>query len=182
MDVDLVTRAQQGDREAFARLAGQMTPSFLSIAHRILRDIGLAEDATQLAMLNIWKGLPRLRELERFDAWSYRLLVRACYTEGRKSHRWEAPSGIWSADEDKTPDATGMVVARDELERAFRRLSVDQRAVVVLRHYHHLSMDEIAAALGIPVGTAASRLHYAIRQLRAAVEADARPIEGRVVS
>lgn len=182
MDIDLVTLAHQGDREAFARLAGRMTPSFLSIAHRILRDIGLAEDATQLAMLNIWKGLPRLREPERFDAWSYRLLVRACYTEGRKSRRWTPSAAIWSADEGQSPDPTGAVIARDELERAFRRLSLDHRAVVVLRHFRHLSMDEIADALGIPVGTAASRLHYAMRQLRAAVEADARPAERRVVS
>ena len=131
-------------------------------------------------MIDIWKGLPKLREPERFEAWSHRLLVRACYSEeadgvGRQ------PWACW-INEARTPDTTGAVVDRDELERAFRRLSVDHRAVIVLRHYRHLTIDEIAEVLGIAVGTAASRLHYAMRELRAAVEADARPAEGTVVS
>jgi RNA polymerase sigma-70 factor, ECF subfamily len=182
MDIELVNRARHGDREAFARLAEAMTPPFLSVAHRILRDIGLAEDATQRAMMNIWIGLPRLKEPERFDAWSHRLLVRACYSEGRRSRRWMPAIGLLVAPEPRTPDDTGVVLDRDELERAFRRLSLDHRTVVVLRHYRHLPLEEIAAILDIPVGTAASRLHYALRALRAALEADARPVEGRVVS
>jgi RNA polymerase sigma factor (sigma-70 family) len=182
MDREIVIRAQAGDREAFTRLAGTLTPSFLATAHRILRDIGLAEDATQRAMINIWKGLPKLREPERFEAWSHRLLVRACYSEGRRTRHWAPAMGLFDSDEARTPDTTGAVVDRDELERAFRRLSVDHRAVIVLRHYRHLTIDEIAEVLGIAVGTAASRLHYAMRELRAAVEADARPAEGTVVS
>jgi RNA polymerase sigma-70 factor (ECF subfamily) len=182
MDRETVIRAQAGDQEAFTRLAGGLTPTFLATAHRILRDIGLAEDATQRAMLNIWRGLPRLREPERFEAWSYRLLVRACYSEGRRTRHWAPAIGLFAGDESRTPDPAGAVIDRDELERAFRRLSLDHRAVVVLRHYRHLSMDEIAGALGIPVGTVASRLHYAMRELRAAVEADARPAEGRILS
>ena len=182
MDRETVIRAQAGDQEAFTRLAGELTPTFLATAHRILRDIFLAEDATQRAMLNIWRGLPRLREPDRFEAWSYRLLVRACYSEGRRTMHWAPAIGPLASDESGTPDPAGAVVARDELERAFRRLSLDHRAVVVLRHYRHLSMGEIANALGIPVGTAASRLHYALRELRAAVEADARPVAGRVIS
>jgi RNA polymerase sigma factor (sigma-70 family) len=182
MDRETVIRAQAGDQEAFTRLAGGLTPTFLATAHRILRDIGLAEDATQRAMLNIWKGLPRLREPERFEAWSHRLLVRACYSEGRRTRHWAPGIGLFAADESGTPDPVGAVIDRDELERAFRRLSLHHRAVVVLRHYRHLSMDEIADALGIPVGTVASRLHYAMRELRAAVEADARPAERRTVS
>jgi RNA polymerase sigma-70 factor (ECF subfamily) len=182
MDRETVIRAQAGDQEAFTRLAGGLTPNFLATAHRILRDIFLAEDATQRAMLNIWRGLPRLREPDRFEAWSYRLLIRACYTEGRRTRHWSPAIGLLGPDDSQTPDPAGGVVDRDELERAFRRLSLDHRAVVVLRHYRHLSMDELADALGIPVGTAASRLHYAMRELRAAVEADARLPAGRVIS
>ncbi|HEX7173552.1 MAG TPA: sigma-70 family RNA polymerase sigma factor [Candidatus Limnocylindria bacterium] len=181
MDRETVIRAQAGDQEAFARLARALTPSFLSTAHRILRDIGLAEDATQRAMLSIWKGLPRLREPDRFQAWSYRLLVRACYTEGRRSRKWAPAIGQFGPDDSRTPDPTGAVIDRDELERAFRRLSLNHRAVVVLRYYRQMSMDEIADALAISVGTAASRLHYAMRALRSAVEADARPAEGRAL-
>ena len=177
MDRETVIRAQAGDQEAFARLAAMLTPPFLSTAHRMLRDIGLAEDATQRAMMNIWKALPRLREPERFQAWSYRLLVRACYSEARRSRHWAPPIGLLGTEESRVADPSRTVIDRDELERAFRRLSLNHRAVVVLRHYRHLSMDEIADVLAIPVGTAASRLHYAMRALRSAVEADARPVE-----
>lgn len=182
MDRETVIRAQAGDQDAFTRLAAGLTPTFLATAHRILRDIFVAEDATQRAMLNIWRGLPRLREPDRFEAWSYRLLVRACYTEARRTRHWEPAIGPLAPDASGTPDPASAVVDRDELERAFRRLSLDHRAVVVLRHYRHLSMDEIADALGIPVGTAASRLHYALRELRGAVEADARPATRSVTS
>ena len=71
---------------------------------------------------------------------------------------------------------------RDALDRAFRRLTVEQRAVFVLHHHVGPALTEIADTLGIPAGTARSRLHYATRVLRAAVEADAAPVapEGRM--
>ena len=182
MDRELVTRAQQGDREAFTLLAGALTAPFLSVSHRILRDLDLAEDATQNALLNVWQRLPQLRDPDRFEAWSYRLLVRACYDEGRKASRWTSPVRMLPVGESWTVDASGVVIDRDQLERAFRRLSVDHRAVVVLRHYRHMSLDQVSDALGVPVGTVASRLHYALRELRSALEADARLDEARVMS
>jgi RNA polymerase sigma-70 factor (ECF subfamily) len=182
MDVDLVRRAQRGDREAFTRLAGALTPAFLSIAHRILRDIQLAEDATQQALLSCWQRLPQLRDPERFQAWAQRSLVHACYREDRKRHRSVQVAGLFDTDEPRVSDVAEAVIAHDVLERAFRRLSAEHRAVVVLRHYRHLSIDEIAAVLRVPAGTVASRLHYALGNMRSAVEADARPAQGRVVS
>jgi RNA polymerase sigma-70 factor (ECF subfamily) len=152
------------------------------VAHRILRDIGQAEDATQQALLNVWQRLPQLRDPERFEAWCYRLLVRACYDESRKASRWAAPLRMVPTTDSWTVDPSGMVLDRDQLDRAFRRLSIEHRAVVVLRHFRHMSTEEVADALGIPAGTAASRLHYALRELRSALEADARPADGRVVS
>jgi RNA polymerase sigma-70 factor (ECF subfamily) len=75
-------------------------------------------------------------------------------------------------------DASTNVVNRDQLERGFRRLKPEQRAAVVLRFYLDLSMPEVADALGVPLGTAKSRLFYATAALRAALEADARgPVE-----
>jgi RNA polymerase sigma-70 factor (ECF subfamily) len=71
-------------------------------------------------------------------------------------------------------DALSTIIDRDQLERGFRRLSIDHRMVVVLHHYLDLPLDRVAEALDIPVGTAASRLHYAMRGLRAALDADAR--------
>ena len=175
MDTNLVTRAQHGDEEAFASLAVAAGDRLHAVAHRILRDLDLAEDATQQALLAIWRDLPQLRDPARFDAWSYRLLVRACYAEGRRERRWSPGLRLVTANEPALPDRTSSVVDRDQLERGFRRLSIDHRAVVVLHHYLDWPLDRVADALGIPAGTARSRLHHAMRGLRAALDADARP-------
>ena len=173
MDTALVVRAKGGDEEAFANLAVGIGARLHAVAHRILRDSSLAEDATQQALLAIWRNLPRLRDPERFEAWSYRLLVHACYAEGRRSRVWR-PNLLAPADEPASMGGLPAVVDRDQLDRAFRRLSIDHRAVVVLHNYLDLTLDEVAEALGIPVGTVRSRLHHAMRGLRAALDADAR--------
>lgn len=175
MDTDLVRRAQRGDREAFGVLATGIGERMRRVAYGILRDVHLAEDATQQAALDMWRDLPQLRDPARFDAWSHRLLVRACHAEGREARRWLSASP--SASASAHGDAFATVVDRDQLERAFRRLSVDQRAVVVLRHYVDLPLDAIAEALDVPTGTVNSRLHRAMDALRAVLEADARPLE-----
>jgi RNA polymerase sigma-70 factor (ECF subfamily) len=145
------------------------------VAHNILRDMSLAEDATQQALLAIWQDLPQLRDPERFESWSYRLLVNACYGEGRKARHWEPNVRLMPNFEPTSEGDLSSVVLRDELERGFRRLSIDHRAVVVLHHFLDLPLDRVAEILGIPVGTAHSRLHHAMRGLRAALDADARP-------
>ena len=175
MDTDLVVRAQHGDEEAFASLAVAAGDRLHAVAHRILRDIELAEDATQQALLTIWRDLPQLRDPARFDAWSYRLLVRACYAEGRRT-RVRAPNlRLLPVDQPAEAEGLSAVVDRDQLERGFRRLSIDHRAVVVLHHYVDLPLDQVAEILGVPIGTVRSRLFHAMRGLRAALEADARP-------
>jgi RNA polymerase sigma-70 factor, ECF subfamily len=174
MDTDLVIRAQHGDEEAFVSLALAAGDRLHAVAQRILRDVDLAEDATQQALLSIWRDLPQLRDPARFDAWSYRLLVRACYAEGRRARQWTPGLRILPAAASQA-DESGLVIDRDQLERGFRRLSVEHRAVVVLHHYLDLSLDDVAHALGVPPGTARSRLHHAMRALRAALDADARP-------
>lgn len=148
---------------------------FLAVSHRILSDIDLAEDATQQALLSVWQDLPQLRDLARFEAWSYRLLVRACYAEGRKSRRWAPNLRLLSVDEPVAVDGLSSVVDRDQLERAFRALSLNHRTVVVLHHYLDLPLDRVADIVGVPVGTVGSRLHFATRQLRSALIADAQP-------
>jgi RNA polymerase sigma-70 factor (ECF subfamily) len=175
MDTDLVTRAQHGDEEAFASLAVAVGNRLHAVSHRILRDIDLAEDATQQALLAIWRDLPTLRDPARFDAWSYRLLVRACYAEGRRTRQWSPNLRLLPTDEPVGADSLSPVVDRDQLERGFRRLSIDHRAVVVLHHYLDLPLEEVAEAIGVPLGTVRSRLHHAMRGLRAALDADARP-------
>ena len=174
MDTDLVTRAQHGDEEAFAVIAVAVGDRLHSVAQRILRDVSLAEDATQQALLAIWRDLPMLRDPARFEAWAYRLVVRACYAEGRRAHTWQPELRLLPRDEPVQTDSARSLADRDQLDRGFRRLSVDHRAVIVLHHYLDLPVDQVADVLGVPAGTVRSRLHYAMRAMRSALEADAR--------
>ena len=173
MDRDLVERARAGDRDAFAHLVHQVSDRLYSVAFRILRDTGLAEDALQNALVMAWRQVPHLRDPDRFDAWIHRVLVNSCYIEARRTRQWTVRvRALPEQDGPTTPDASRVTADRDELERAFRRLPLDQRSVFVLHHYVGLSLVEVAETLGIPAGTARSRLHYATRTLRSAVEAD----------
>jgi RNA polymerase sigma-70 factor (ECF subfamily) len=171
VQVELVRRAQRGDEEAFAALVPAAVDRLLAVAYRILRDPDLAEDATQQAMLIAWRKLPTLREPERFDAWTYRLVVNACYAETGRGRLRLTPLRLVN-DDAAVIDSVPQTVDRDRLERGFRRLSIAHRTVVVLHLHVGLPFEEIAETLGIPVGTARSRLHYALRALRSAIEAD----------
>ncbi len=175
MDTELVVRAQRGDGAAFEELARDSVDRPHDVARSILSDTRLAEDATQQALLDIWQDLPRLREPARFEAWSYRLLVHACYDEARRERRWMPDLPPFWIGAPAGRDEIAAVVDREQLERGFRRLSVEQRAVVVLHHYRGLPLDQVADVLGIRAGTVHSRLHRAMRCLRAALDADRRP-------
>ena len=176
MERELVEQARKGDRDAFAVLVHQVSGSLFAVAQRIMRDQSLAEDALQNALVLAWRRLPHLRDAERFEAWIHRILVHACYDESQRSRQWTANVRVLPVDGPTTPDGTDRVVDRDELERAFRRLPVEQRAVFVLHHYLGLPLVEVAELLEIPAGTARSRLHYALIGLRAALTADAEPL------
>jgi RNA polymerase sigma-70 factor, ECF subfamily len=176
VDRDLVERARHGDREALAVLVHQVSDSLYAVAHRILRDPGRAEDALQNALVLAWRRIPKLRDPERFEAWIHRILVHACYDESQRAQSWTATIRVLPMNGPSTPDGTDAVADRDELERAFRRLSIEQRAVFVLHHYLGLPLVEVAPLLEIPAGTARSRLHYAIAGLRDALTADPEPI------
>jgi RNA polymerase sigma-70 factor (ECF subfamily) len=175
MERDLVEQAQRGDREAFAILARTRGDTLFGVARRILRDVGLAEDAVQQTLVIAWRELPRLRDPDRFDAWLQRMLVHACYAEARRKRAWSANIRVLPVDGPTAPDDLASLIDRDEVERGFRRLPPDQRAILVLHHYLGLDPNEIGEMLDIPAGTARSRLHYAHRAMRALLEADARP-------
>lgn len=176
MDRDLVEQAQRGDREAFAILARAHGDRLMAIAQRILRDVGRAEDAVQQTLVIAWRELPGLRDPDRFDAWLQRLLVNASYAEARRSRTWNANVRVLPLDGPGGADESLALDNRDRLERGFRRLPPDQRAILVFTHYLGLSPTEIAERLGIPAGTVRSRLHYAHRAMRAALEADERSV------
>ena len=175
MDRDLVLQAQRGDREAFAILARTHGDRLYAIAQRILRDGGLAEDALQQALVTAWRELPALRDPDRFVAWVTKLLVHESYAESRRRTRMNASIRVLHVDGPGAPDDLVAIADRDQLERGFRRLPPEQRALLVLRHYLGMEPTEIAATLDIPAGTVRSRLHYAHRAMRAALEADERP-------
>ena len=173
MQTELVDRARRGDREAFGVLAAGAVDRLYAIARLILRDTELAEDATQDALVHAWRDLPTLRDPERFDAWLHRLLVRSCTDIGRRRRRWRTEISLLPI-EPAEPDSVAGLADRDQIERGLRRLNDAQRTILVLHFYVGLSPTEAAAALEIPVGTAKSRLHYAIEALRAALAADER--------
>ncbi len=173
MRQNLVERARRGDREAFSELAAGEIDRLLVIARLVLRDPDLAEDAVQEALVRCWRQLPKLREVEKFDGWLYRILMRAAFDESRRRRRYDATIQTLRL-EPTVADRTQELGDREELERGFRRLSVEHRAVVVLHHYVGLPLPEAAAMLGIPPGTAKSRYHYAMSALRAALESEGR--------
>ena len=177
MDRDLVEAARGGDREAYADLIRVRGDRLFAIAQRILRDVDRTEDAVQDALVIAWRDLPALRDPDRFDAWLRRLLVRSCVAEAKRERRLGATIRVLPLDIPSTSDDYVSVADRDELDRGFRRLPPEQRAIIVLRHFAGLEMAEIADALAIPPGTVRSRLHHAHRAMRAALDADARAIK-----
>ena len=182
MQRDLVERAMSGDHDAFSELARVSVSRLLVIARLILHDEPAAEDATQEALVAAWRHIRGLRDPERFEAWLHRLLVNACHREARHGRSRSSREVHLPVIDSPEPDETGRLLDRDQLDRGFRRLDIDHRAVIVLYYYLGLRPEEAADVLGLPAGTVRSRLHRAMQQMRAALEADARtnPVgEGR---
>ena len=172
---ELVVRAREGDRDAFSQLAERSIGRLTSVARLILRDEYAAQDAVQETFIEAWRSLPGLREPDRFDAWTRRLLVRACFRGVRRTRRVQAAEiQLTPADEPAVPGAERDVAVRDQLERGLARLPREQRAVVVLVYYLDLPLADAAESLGIPLGTTKSRLNRATTALRAALDADNR--------
>jgi RNA polymerase sigma-70 factor (ECF subfamily) len=163
---ELVVRAQRGDHDAFEALAGAAIQRLDTAARLVLRDPERAKDAVQEALVRAWRDLPGLRDPDRFDAWLRRLLVNACYDELRRARRRPVEVELTGLDRPHPTDELVATGDRDEIERAFRHLDADQRLVVVLHFYLDLPIPEVAAALGVPVGTAKSRLHRGLTTLR----------------
>jgi len=174
MERRLVERAMHGDEAAFDALIERVGDHLHSVARRILRDPYLAEDATQRALLDAWQNLPGLRDPDRFEAWVHRLIVNACHAEARRERRHRGNLRLVATDAPAVLDSASSIAIHHQLDDAFRQLGIEHRTVVVLIHYVGLSAAEAAEAMGTPVGTVRSRLHYALKSLRAAVEADAR--------
>jgi RNA polymerase sigma-70 factor (ECF subfamily) len=168
----LVERARDGDDVAFTELVDLDGDRCYAIAYRILRDVERAQDAVQQAFLLAWRELPRLRDTSRFEVWLHRLVVNACYEEFRRYRRWSTNVRTLPLEGPGGGDETVSIDDRDALERAFRGLSPEHRAVVVLHHHAGHPLADIAEVAGVPIGTIKSRLHYATRTLRESLAAD----------
>ena len=166
-----------GDPAAFNELAQTQIGRLYGIAKLIVRDPDRAADVTQDALVAAWRDLSALRDADRFEAWLHRVLVRTCHREARRERR-QRTAEVRELPLDITPglDELPQVANRDELERGFRRLSVDERAIIVLHHVEGLALAEVADVMGLPLGTVKSRLHRSLQTMRAALESDARTV------
>ena len=162
----LVELARGGDRDAFAVLARAAATRLDAAARLILLDREHARDAVQEALIRAWRDLPGLRDPDRFDAWLYRLLSNAAIDEARRRRRRVIEVDITEIDVSTYEDPIAAFADRDALNRALAGLAPEHRALVVLHYYLGLSLPEAAAALGISLGAAKSRLHRAIGTLR----------------
>jgi RNA polymerase sigma-70 factor (ECF subfamily) len=176
----LVERARRGDSDAFVALIEERESTMTRIATAILREPADVADALQEALVALWRELPRLRSADAWPAWSDRVLVNACRLVLRRRGRRRVREIALPGGRDPEGDALRLaresfdteVVEREAFDRAFETLDADARAILVLHHLEERPLGEIAATLGIPVGTAKSRLFHARRRLAAAIALD----------
>ena len=169
---DLVERAKRGDHDAFAKLAGDAIARLDAAARLILRDPELARDGVQDGYIRAWRTLPALRDPDRFDAWLRRLIVHSCIDIMRRRRHRAIEVELTPIDVPAGGDFTSTVADRDQVEEALRHLDPEWRAVVVMHYFLGMPLPEVARALGIPLGTAKSRLHRSIQVMRIAVETE----------
>ena len=175
MQRDLVLRARSGDHDAFSALATGAVDRLHRTAWLILRSDADAADAVQEALLAAWLHIAAVRDPDRFDAWLNRLLVRSCYRLAkRRTGRAIREIAMEAPDAPGPEDGEDALAMRDQLERAFRRLTPEQRTALVVHHFLGLPDVEAATVLEIAVGTFKSRLHRASIAMRAAIEAEDR--------
>ena len=169
---DLVDRAKRGDHDAFALLVGTAIARLDAAARLILRDPELARDAVQEGFLRAWRNLPALRDPDRFDAWIRRLVVHSCIDATRRRRRRVIEVELTPMNGPAVHDMTSAVADRELLDEALKHLDPEWRAVVVLHYFLGMPLPNVAATMGIPLGTAKSRLHRSLAAMRATIAAD----------
>ncbi len=167
-----VELARRGDHDAFALLAGTFVARLDAAARLILRDPELARDAVQEGFIRAWRNLPALRDPDRFEAWLRRLVVRSCIDMLRRRGRRPIEIELTPIDSPTVADISSVIADRELLDQALRRLDPEWRAVVVLHFYLGMPLPAVAATLGIPIGTAKSRLHRSLSAMRLTIDVD----------
>ncbi len=155
---------------AFVQLADEHLDKAYRLARAILRDSVGAQDATHDAFVQAWRKWSTLRDPSRFEPWFDRILVNTCRNRLHASRH--QPTDISAEVALSTGDHAGITEDRDLIREAIAGLSPDHQVVVALRFYRDLTVEDIAARLGIPQGTVRSRLHYALKRLHETIEAD----------
>ena len=169
---DLVERAQRGDHDAFGQLARASVARLDAAARLILRDPELAHDAVQEGFLRAWRDLRGLRDPDRFDAWLRRLVVNACIDIVRRRRHRAIEVELTPIDAPSIGDIASAIVDREVLDVALAHLDPEYRAVVVMHYFLGMPLPEVAGLLGIPLGTAKSRLHRSIQAMRLSMGPD----------
>ena len=171
MQRELVERAIGGDQDAFSSLVDASVDRMYAVATLILRDSDRAQDAVQDALVSAWKDVRALRDPDAWGAWLHRLTVWACYRAAKKERRRNVVELHVVPDPEPilTFDAAAAFANRDMVERLLNDLSIDHRAVIVLRFYLDLPVDEVATILDIPIGTVKSRINRGLAALRASI-------------
>jgi RNA polymerase sigma-70 factor, ECF subfamily len=174
MQRQLVERAQAGDHEAFSTLVRASFPRLYGVANLILRDPDRAQDAVQEALVQAWRHIGALRDVEAWDAWLHRLTVRACYRWARQVRRRNLVELHVVAQPEPEPsdDFSLSLAERDRIGQELGRLPIDQRAVMVLHFYLDLPLTEAAEILDVPVGTVKSRLNRGLSALRTSMSSE----------
>lgn len=162
-ELDLITRAQHGDRQAFAGLVHRYREGVVNVVYRMCGDANLAEDAAQEAFIRAWQRLHSYRPKSAFRNWIYRITTNAALDVLRRERETVDVAALPLVHPGKGPEAE--VVATELGERV-------RQAVLVLRGYEGLSYQQIADTLGIPIGTVMSRLSYARKRMRESLAVD----------
>ena len=176
----LIERARRGEHDAFTSLIDVRLARLDAAARLILRDPELARDAVQEALIRGWRDLPGLRDPDRFDAWLHRLTVNACLDLIRRRKRRVIEVQLIAIDTPASHDVAGALADRQLLDQALAGLQPGHRAVVALHYLLGMPLPEVATSLGIPLGTAKSRLHYALAAMRTTVTAESENIPATV--
>jgi RNA polymerase sigma factor (sigma-70 family) len=168
-EVELVTQAQRGDRNAFGELVSIHSQGVINLIYRMCGDAQVAEEAAQETFMQAWLHLPSYRPRSSLRNWLYRIAVNAAADMLRKEKRIlpNAIEDLSLFDGHPGPEA---ILSQSErtvlIQKAILSLPEASRAVLILREYEELSYHEIAETLDIPIGTVMSRLNYARKILR----------------
>jgi RNA polymerase sigma-70 factor, ECF subfamily len=170
-DADLVSRAQAGRLDAFEELVRRHRLGTYRVALRMLVDESDAEDATQDAFVQAWRNLGGFRADAAFSTWMYRIVTNRCLNMLRARRRARSEPLV---DDREAPASRPDRIAEarwqvEDLTRAIRRLTPEQRAPLVLRELQGCSYEEIAEVLDLSIPAVKSRLHRARLELLAAM-------------